>query len=743
MFKSRRRALTEEYGREKLKQTQPYDYYVNIMENKTEGRDTNHVPLSCDIEIIEEFDRFNWPDEEKTVHEVLKKVLKSHKIAYVMNKNNIPAANSGNISIVQDEQQGKTSRNVTDKITQLPDYFMIYKEGTTPDINVITAKSEMLNQDLIYFDEDYVDYDGLKRYAPFFKPDYSPDTLLEHNYINSLFLIDYKVLSGMVHDGIVTMDDNVYDLLLKVDEKIESAQHIPAVGSHISRNILETDINELHQNVYDEYVISNESDEFVMARERAKQRRNYAKLDAPITLSIIIPSKDNCEILEKCLESLKIKGGFNKYRYFESENGEKSAKTEKRFSKTEVIIVDNGSNSEQRTKITGVIKRVNDDAERSGSGIFVKYIYKEMEFNFSEMCNIGAKDASGDYLMFMNDDVEVTDEDAIYRMCEYASMDKVGTVGAKLYYPGGIFIQHSGITDLACGPSHKLSHHPDDRNYYFGINRFNRNVLASTAACIIIKKEKYFNIDGFNGKMKVGYNDVDLALKAIEHDYRNILLNDISFIHHESLSRGSDTVSDEKYLRLKSERQLMYDSHTWLKEKGDPYYNINLVNDTLDYFVNVVPEADNRAYRSEISIVDRAMSKPDIFTRVFGRGFHFNSENVIFERGIMSNEEDYYVFSGWAVGDKKDNSLYERKLLIIDENDKKTIIAEMAPKFRTDVKEVFTNAVNAELAGYVCNIPANMFDSNKMYKFGVIFKNRITGLKYIVLGDNYERTGSN
>ena len=94
-------------------------------------------------------------------------------------------------------------------------------------------------------------------------------------------------------------------------------------------------------------------------------------------------------------------------------------------------------------------------------------------------------------------------------MAKYALLDDVGAVGAKLYYPDSKIIQHCGITNLRLGPVHKLQYKPDDHPYYDHMNDVNRNVLAVTGACLMINKQKFDEIGGFDTDLRVAFNDVD------------------------------------------------------------------------------------------------------------------------------------------------------------------------------------------------------------------------------------------
>ena len=115
-------------------------------------------------------------------------------------------------------------------------------------------------------------------------------------------------------------------------------------------------------------------------------------------------------------------------------------------------------------------------------------------------------------------------------------------------------IQHVGVVDINKGPTHKLATFDDREIHYFGRNRYAWDVLAVTGACLMVDREKYFNVGGFHDKMKVGYNDVDLCVKLYENGYYNIVDCGVTLIHHESVARGYDSDSIFKIRRLRQER---------------------------------------------------------------------------------------------------------------------------------------------------------------------------------------------
>lgn len=350
---------------------------------------------------------------------------------------------------------------------------------------------EQADYDLIYSDQDML-VKG-KRIKPFFKPDWSPHTLRSFNYIGFC----------LIKKSIIPHFDNYYDLLFKLSYKNLKVCHIPKVLVHYKKQIMEEG-NQL---------LSNNNE----------------------LVSIIIPSKDNYSVLEKCINSIREKTLYTNY---------------------EIIVVDNGSCQQIKSKVNALAD---------------KYIYNKMEFNFSKMCNLGAKNASGDFYLFLNDDTQVVSPNWLDEMVNYARQQQTGAVGCKLLYPHNDLIQHIGVINIKNGPVHAFIGKRAE-GLYFGRDKYVYNYSCVTGACLMVDKTKFF---GFDEELRVAYNDVDLCLKLIEKGYYNVCIPYICLYHYESVSRGDDRKNNLKLKRLFAERQLLYTKH---KEFAfnDKFYNKNL-----------------------------------------------------------------------------------------------------------------------------------------------------------------------
>lgn len=268
---------------------------------------------------------------------------------------------------------------------------------------------------------------------------------------------------------------------------------------------------------------------------------------------MIIPSKDNYAILSQCIKSFSEITDYDDYEF---------------------ILVDNGSKDENKQKYTELAAKYN-----------MQYIYEKRTFNFSHMCNLGAQHATGEYLLFLNDDIEIIEPQWLKRMVGQASLKHTGAVGAKLLYPDRETIQHVGVINIAAGPVHALAGYSDEPIYYFGKNRMDYNQIAVTAACLLIRRDKFDEVAGYNEELAVAYNDVDFCFKLIEKGYYNVVRNDAVLLHHESVSRGNDLENNKKFERLMREQEKLYKLHPQFEGK-DPFYNVNLTQNGADFSCN-------------------------------------------------------------------------------------------------------------------------------------------------------------
>lgn len=527
----------------------------------------------------------------------------------------------------------------SDSVDKISDYIIVcddnarlvsdYKEILAGYVEA--AERSGKSYDYIYADMDK-ESDG-HRYAPDCKPDYSPDTLLSFDYIGGVYAVKkekYYEGLGLLKNVMENQDNpDKYALSLAILSCCENDKigHIHHIVAH------ETDISEWSEQRCSSIRLLKQKLLFSKGIEAQvvedKKHNNISHIHYGISkedlVSIVIPSRDNPEILECCLRSIQ--------KYTAIEN-------------YEIIVVDNGSNDSNKAVYERMLK---------GLEVPTQYIYENRDFNFSYMCNAGAEKAHGNLLLFLNDDIEIIgqeydDTDWISVLAGQAKQSWSGAVGAKLLYPDSSYIQHIGVVnyETSCF-AHLYAKAQDDDGIKAYRNYADYNCLCVTGACIMIEKDKFSKAGGFKEELSVTHNDVDICLSLYENGYYNVLRNDVVLYHHESFSRGDDEVDDEKNRRNMKARELTYKSHPQL-EKYDPFYSPLLTQEKNDYGFN----------RGIYSVI---YAKPK---NVQPRKIHGNNELCETIKITESGFRDDFQLMGFAYNGKK--VYYNPVILIYNDN---------------------------------------------------------------------------
>lgn len=422
---------------------------------------------------------------------------------------------------------------------------------------------------MYYTDEDMLGDNG-ERSQPHFKPGYSPDALRCFFYMGGFLVIKRELAEKLEYCKRTNVLFDGYLPALEASFLIDQTQvkHIEQVLYHRqeqskwewdgkqkqSSESLERLMQEKEQ-LFEAYGIKIQTEK---VKDCAAVRIIYQLSFRP-KLSIIIPSKDNPQMLGRCLETI-----------------ERST----RYENLEVVVVDNGSGPKAKKEYERIFENIQ---------IPCRYHYEPMEFNFSRMCNIGAKKAAGEYFLFLNDDMAVLDstkEDWLERLLGQAMQPHTGAVGAKLLYPSGQGIQHVGVVNYETGAAHVLARQPDDGVLAFGRNRMDYNYSVVTGACILIAAEKFWNAGGFLEELAVTFNDVELCFRLLNAGYYNVVRNDVELCHFESVSRGQDAQEQKKFIRHLKEREKLFAMHPEFV-KRDEFYSKNLTQKLLDCSINI------------------------------------------------------------------------------------------------------------------------------------------------------------
>jgi len=430
---------------------------------------------------------------------------------------------------------------------------------------------KLLNQDkdvsFVYSDEDKIDDKG-RRSIPFFKPDWSPDMFLSHNYLCHFAVIRREVVQrvGGFREGYDGSQD--YDLFLRVTEVLDEREiaHIPKVLYHW-RIIPGSAADTIEAKPYAIVAAKLALTDAMRRREigasvtdglfLGSYRVRYDIIGNP-KISIIIPTRDKVNVLKACIESILTRTQYQNY---------------------EIIIIDNLSR-EQKTF---------DYYRELEANPRIRILEYDKPFNFSDMNNFAASHADGEHLVFLNNDVEIRSGEWLSAMLEHSQRGEVGAVGAKLLYPNNT-IQHAGIIIGIIGnppvAGHTHRHLPVLHPGYFGRANHIANVSAVTAACLMVRKTVFEEVGGFDEELAVAFNDIDLCLKIRKQGYLIVYTPYAKLYHHESLSRGYEDTPEKK---ARFTREVRYIRERWGKviDSGDPYYNLNLTREKEDFSVNI------------------------------------------------------------------------------------------------------------------------------------------------------------
>lgn len=544
------------------------------------------------------------------------------------------------------------------------------------------------NVQILYGDEDEFNSDETVRMNPWFKPDWSPDTLLDHFYFGNAFAVRINTIMRYASSAY-----NIYDLVLQITMNVNA------------KAIKHIDFVLFHSHYLKKLYGGNEYKEL---KQDFSKKLSVVDTDNS-SVSIVIPSKDNPEILKKCITSIIHYTKGISY---------------------EVIVIDNGSLEENKTKIEDMITELKQDlvsgriVEKTVDKVVLKYLYKPQPFNFSRMCNQGAKEAGGEFLLFLNDDIEVREGRWLNKMLEVAARKHAGAVGAKLYYPDSMLIQHAGITNLRLGPVHKLQFKDDNAHYYMDLNNGVHNCIAVTGACLLVNSNKFADAGGFCEELEVAFNDVDLCFRLYENGYHNAVCNNTHLWHHESLSRGQDS-SQEKLARLNEERNLLYVRHPRLYAR-DPYYSDCLSTDILDTNYSFIYEYDYRdVIQDAVVLPFKGKIKDNWYNECLMVSLEYAGDFDKFEN--ISNESNGYgLVCGYAFVAGSDNALFKRSIVLSGDNNSFIIRADNV--YRPDLEMNLDPEEYALMTGFCIKI--NMKNLPKdTYRIGVLAESGSSRLK--------------
>lgn len=422
--------------------------------------------------------------------------------------------------------------------------------------NALFEVVKVLNEDdkidAFYSDQDMIDWNGKKRFNPMMKPDYNEAMFCSTNYTTHLSVFSKALLDKAGYLDPQYDGSQDYDLEFRCYEKAHRIYHIPKVLYHWR--------NHLNSTAGDP-----ETKHYAFENGRKAIEAHYQRTGIPATVemtdyygiyrtrfhwnnqplvSILIPTKDHVEDLDRCIQSILKKTDYPDY---------------------EIILIENNS-EEQKT--FDYYKKISTNPK-------IHVITYEGAFNYSKINNFGAKAAKGDYFLLLNNDTEVINGNWMTEMMGYCQCSDVGVVGAKLLYADDT-VQHAGaIIGLGGAAAHAFAGQPSDNYGYMGRMLYAQDYSAVTGACLLTKKSVYDLVNGMSEDFPVAYNDMDYCLKVRQKNIRVVYTPYAVLHHYESKSRGYED-TPEKQARLSREIAKLTEKWADFFAKGDPAYSPNL-----------------------------------------------------------------------------------------------------------------------------------------------------------------------
>jgi glycosyltransferase involved in cell wall biosynthesis len=431
--------------------------------------------------------------------------------------------------------------------------FTDHDDELTPDCLYELARCvERENPDFIYSDEDKID-EGGQYVQPFFKPGWSPDTMMSTMYTCHVSCVRRELVNEL--GGLRPEYDGCqdWDLILRVVEKTDRIAHVPKVLYHW--RIIPASVASSLDAKPHVIEASKRAREDAMVRrglngvmEPVEEIPGYFRAVYPIQgepcVSIIIPSKNNHRALKQCIDSIESKSTYRNY---------------------EIVIVDHGSTDPATMQCVESLR----------THARIKVLSCDKPFSYSAINNLGVQTARGELVIFLNDGVEVLVPDWLERMGGYAQLSHVGAVGAKLLYPGGKVVQHAGIVNLSMGPGYGFRGLLAYEHGYFARAVLEYNWLAVSGACLMVERSKFKRIGGFDEDFQVSCHDMDLCFRLVEAGYYNLASPAVKLVNHGPHGLGSEDASPEQQAEFRRDTQALYQKHPQFYQY-DPFHSPNL-----------------------------------------------------------------------------------------------------------------------------------------------------------------------
>lgn len=443
--------------------------------------------------------------------------------------------------------------------------------------------------DFIYTDEDKITEDTHKHLGYFFKPDYNPDFMHSVNYFTHFTVVRKKLWDKIGGERPEYNGAQDWDLYLRICRETKNIHHVPKVcyswRIHDASTAKSTDskpyvVEAQRKALEDDLKHRGRADAIV---EQDKKHPGYWNVTYPVIgdplISIIIPSKNLYSVVKRCIDSIYAKTTCDNF---------------------EIILVDTGSDDKRVWEYYEKITAEHDN--------FFVVKWSEKPFSYARSCNEGARHAKGELVLMLNNDTEVKTPDWLQLMAGDAQRAEIGAVGALLFYPDGYHIQHAGVGvglgGVAANSFQMMTlEQPMSQTQHLYINT-KHDMTVVTAACLMVRKELFDEIGGFDEGYRITYNDVDLCLRLYEKGYQNLYTPHVRLLHHESISVGAP---DEVAKRdTKEMRDAMKQFTTQWKEyvEHDPNLNPNLYKGDAFYDLPI-----QQALKDELKRLEKKETK--------------------------------------------------------------------------------------------------------------------------------------
>lgn len=441
---------------------------------------------------------------------------------------------------------------------------------------VVTVINRQPDLQLIYSDEDMIDEDG-NRFDPFFKPDWMPDLLIGHNYLChfSVCRADKLRAIGGWRAGFDGAQD--WDLQLRISEQIPPTQivHIPKILYHWRAVAGSTALSTSEKDYVVDAARKAIADHFARTKQKAEilhlpgnhWRARYTLPSPTPLVSLIIPTRNGLTYLRRCVESILEKTTYPNF---------------------EIIIADNDSDdATTRAYLQGLAKAASAKTA-DGRVIALRVHPYPGPFNYSAINNSSVREARGEFVALLNNDLEVITPDWLEELVSHAARPGIGCVGPMLYYPNNT-LQHAGVVlGIAGHAGHAFKGLKRGTPGYKNHARLVKNYSAVTGACLVVRKSIYEQVGGLDEVgLAIALSDVDFCLKVLAAGYRNLWTPFAELYHHESATRGYED-SPEKMARFAREREVLRQRWLPLLER-DPAYNPNLTIETENFSLAYPP----------------------------------------------------------------------------------------------------------------------------------------------------------